>query len=1015
MIRWVWSVVSRCAAMAAFGLIGVGSSDVVDAQSTARRPVPEWIWSSPNAQPNESACFRRTFTWEGRVRSAALVAACDNELTAYVNGVKVLEHREWQSPARIDVKRHLVDGENVIAVECRNDGSSAAGLLAQLTITGSDRKTTAISTDKSWSVAEKPAAGWLSADFDAKNWQAPHSFGKLGVAPWGAVSLRGGDSSGGDAQATDAELVTVPKGFRVELLYSVPKSTQGSWVSITNDAKGRLICSDQSGPLYRVTPGADAESTKVERLDLDIGAAQGLLWAFDSLYVVVNGGAAQGSGLYRCRDTNGDGELDDVKLLKRIEGGGEHGPHAVKLGPDGKLWVIAGNHTKPPQGLDPNSPHRNWAEDLLLPRNPDGNGHATGVMAPGGWIARTDADGKEWELFCAGFRNSYDIDFNQDGELFNFDADMEWDTGAPWYRPTRVNHAVSDAEFGWRFGTGKWPAYYPDSLGSVVDIGLGSPTGIAFGTGAKFPAKYQRALFLNDWTYGKIYAVHMRPAGASYTADFEVFAEAKPLPVTDIVVNNDGALYFTIGGRGVQSGLYRVTYAGDESTAAVGAIEDAAAAKARKLRHELEAFHTRQDAAAVDFAWPHLSSSDRSIRYAARTAIEHQDVAQWKDKALADTRPTATIQLMVALARASSPESKPGESKLAELQSPELQAAMIGRLNHLPWSRLTEEQTLEALRAYGLTFIRLGKPSAADAKSVVATIDSLYPAQSEFVNRELCQLLVYLDAPHVVARSMDLLKKATTQQDQLYYAFVLRNAKNGWSSDERKAYFSWLSMAEAKYRGGASFKNFIIRIRKDAVETLSDADHLALKEVIEGREQVESVESETTRQFVHNWQMEDLLPMLDQLDSGRSFERGREAYHVAQCYKCHRFAGDGGATGPDLTGAGNRFSARDLLESVVAPSKVISDQYKGSNFTTVNGEVISGRIIEDADGVLRVRTNPFATELVKIKKSDIESSKPSTVSEMPQGAINVLTKEEVLDLVAYLRSGGNEKDKAFAK
>lgn len=999
MTRCLWLLLSRCAVVALFVLLGTLSSDEVRGQRASRGARPEWIWTSADVQPNESAWFRRTFAWDGRVRSAALVAACDNELVAYVNGVKVLEHREWQNPARIDVKRHLVDGQNVIAVECRNDGSSAAGLLLQLVVNGNEGKRAVLATDKNWQASTKPVAGWQTVAFDAKDWMPPHSFGRLGVSPWGAVSLRG-DGNAGDAQATDAELVSVPNGFRVELLYSVPKATQGSWVSMTSDPKGRLICSDQSGPLYRVTPGEDAESTKVERLDLDIGAAQGLLWAFDSLYVVVNGGAAQGSGLYRCRDTNGDGELDNVTLLKKIEGGGEHGPHAVKLGPDGKLWVIAGNHTKPPQGFDPASPHRNWAEDQLLPRNPDGNGHATGVMAPGGWIARTDADGQHWELFCAGFRNQYDIDFNQDGELFSYDADMEWDTGTPWYRPTRVNHAVSAAEFGWRFGTGKWPAYYPDSLGAVVDIGLGSPTGVVFGTGAKFPAKYQRALYINDWTYGKIYAVHMRPAGASYTADFEVFAEAKPLPVTDVVINNDGALYFTIGGRGVQSGLYRVTYTGDEPTAAVGPIEDAAASKARQTRRDLEAFHTKQDPAAIDVAWPHLSSSDRHLRYAARVAVEHQDLNLWKDKALADSRPTATIQLMVALARVGSPES---------------QSAVLARLNQLPWDRLTEEQTLEALRAYGLAFIRLGKPSADDAKEVLARLNPLYPAQSEHVNRELCQLLVYLDAPQVVARSMALLKQATTQQDQLHYAFVLRNAKNGWSSDERKAYFGWLSMAEAKYRGGASFKNFIMRIRQDAVATLSEADRVALKEVIEGREQVDSGVAQTTRQFVHNWQLEDLLPMLDQLESGRSFARGREAFQVAQCYKCHRFAGDGGATGPDLTGAGNRFSARDLLESVVAPSKVISDQYKGTILTTTDGEQIAGRIIEDKGDVLRVRTDPLTGAVIDVAKAKIEAQKPATISEMPQGAINVLTKEEVLDLVAYLRSGGNEQDKAFAK
>jgi hypothetical protein len=104
--------------------------------------------------------------------------------------------------------------------------------------------------------------------------------------------------------------------------------------------------------------------------------------------------------------------------------------------------------------------------------------------------------------------------------------------------------------------TGKWPAYYPDSLGSVVDIGPGCPTGIMFGTGAKFPQKYQKSLFISDWSYGVIYAVHMTADGSSYKGEAERFIFGAPLPVTDIVINPiDQAMYFTIGGRKTQSGI----------------------------------------------------------------------------------------------------------------------------------------------------------------------------------------------------------------------------------------------------------------------------------------------------------------------------------------------------------------------------------------------------------------------------------------------------------------------------
>ena len=157
--------------------------------------------------------------------------------------------------------------------------------------------------------------------------------------------------SGAATAATDRDLFRLQPGFQIERLFEVPKETHGSWVSLAFDNAGRLLASDQDRlGLSRVTPppiGSD-EPTRVEKLDLPITAAQGMLYAFDSLYVSVNGGP--GSGLYRVRDTDDDGNLDTVTQLTRFRGGGEHGPHAVRLGPDGKsLYVVCGNHTDPPE------------------------------------------------------------------------------------------------------------------------------------------------------------------------------------------------------------------------------------------------------------------------------------------------------------------------------------------------------------------------------------------------------------------------------------------------------------------------------------------------------------------------------------------------------------------------------------------------------------------------------------------------------------------------------------------
>ncbi len=367
------------------------------------------------------------------------------------------------------------------------------------------------------------------------------------VLPSVAVGEAGG--------AADRDVFRLQPGFQIERLFEVPKDTHGSWVSLAFDGAGRLLACDQDKlGLSRiiVPPIGSQEATRVEKLDIPITAAQGMLYAFDSLYVSINGGP--GSGLYRAFDTDNDGDLDDIQKLTAFRGGGEHGPHTIRLSPDGEsLFVVCGNHTDPPDPLTASHLLPNWGEDLLLPRQWDARGHARGRLAPGGWIAKTDPEGKTWEMVSSGYRNTYDFAFNADGEMFAYDADMEWDLGMPWYRPTRLLHAVSGSDFGWRSGTGKWPDYYVDSLPPVIDIGPGSPTGVTFGTGTRFPAKYQRALYLLDWTFGTMYAVHLQPHGASYGGEKEEFVSRVALPLTDAVVGPDGALYFAVGGRGTQS------------------------------------------------------------------------------------------------------------------------------------------------------------------------------------------------------------------------------------------------------------------------------------------------------------------------------------------------------------------------------------------------------------------------------------------------------------------------------
>lgn len=834
--------------------------------------------------------------------------------------------------------------------------------------------------------------------------------------------------------ATDPATMKVAKGFKVELLYSVPKELQGSWVCMCVDPKGRLIVSDQYGALYRVTPpaiGGKAGDTKVEKLPTGIGMAQGLLWAFDSLYVVVN--ASNKSGLYRVTDTDNDDVPDKVELLRAFEGGGgEHGPHAVLLHPDGKrLTVVCGNQTKLTK-FDTTRVPPVWGEDHLLPRLPDGNGFMAGVLGPGGAIYNVTPDGKTWELFSVGFRNEYDAAYHKNGDLLTYDADMEWDFNTPWYRPTRVCLATSGSEFGWRNGAGKYPPYYPDTLPPILNIGPGSPTGVCFGYGAKFPQKYQDAFFICDWSYGKLYAVHLRPSGSAYAAEPEEFVTGTPLPLTDLVINpKDGAMYFAIGGRKTKSGLYRVTYTGEGVTEAKPAVgnDPTRAARQQKLaetrekilegvrapRLQLEALHTKVGRPAVDAAWKELNNRDRFVQFAARVALEHQSPDLWADQALAEKDPAKATIALLALTRVSAPD--PFHRKPTDPPAdPALRAKVLESLNRIDFAKLADEQKLDLIRAYHVLFNRFGKPTEAEAKAVIAKFDPAFPDKNRFVNGELCQIFIYLDAPTAASKTMKLLAAAPTQEEQLEYIRSLRVLKAGWTPELRKEYFTWLLKA-ANFRGGASMAGFLRRIKADAVKTLTPQELTALKPVIEAAPGSVKLPEEEPRPFVKAWKLDDLAPALEKgLKGGRDFDRGRKLFAAAKCFACHRYDNEGGSYGPDLSGVAGRFSARDLLESVLDPSKEVSDQYAAVEIRTADDRIVVGRIVNLNNNEVMVNTNmldPGST--VKVNRNNIDSMKQSKISMMPSGLLDTFAEDEVLDLVAYMLSRGDRTGAMFKK
>jgi putative heme-binding domain-containing protein len=639
-------------------------------------------------------------------------------------------------------------------------------------------------------------------------------------------------------------------------------------------------------------------------------------------------------------------------------------------------------------------------------------------LAPAGCIYRIDRDGQNWELLSNGYRNPYDAAFNRHGDLFTYDADMEWDLNTPWYRPTRVCLVSSGSEYGWRTGSGKWPAHHADGLASVADIGTGSPVGIVFGHETNFPAPWNDALFLADWSYGRVFALQLSPDGSGYSGQSELFMSGTPLPTTDMVVRpQDGALYFITGGRNVQSGLYRLSWTGTAEAAPVAANTNSSSASSdalRMLRHRMEAWHGRSAPEAVQAIWPMLGHADRFVRYAARVALEWQSVASWRVRALAETHPRRSLAALMALARVSARDDK---HRADDAPAPDvaLQAELLAALARFDWDSLDTSMQLELLRVHTLVFTRLGAPSESARATLVERFGAHFPSGSVQLDAELCELLVYLEDPDIAALAVPRLATAPTQEEQLNLARSLRRLTAGWTQPLAHSFGYWLQKAQS-YGGGNSFAGYVRRVRDDAQEILPVAMQQALERgqadaLIEAQNDPDAgappaISPFAGRTQVHDWTVEDLLPTVTAGLAGADLSRGRDLFAAAGCFTCHRVGGEGGSVGPDLTGAGGRFSVRDLLTASLEPSVTVSDQYARALLVLTDGSVVSGQIANLHGGTVDVIPDMSRpSEVVNIQSTRIERIGRSSVSPMPEGLLGPLTEDEVVDLMAWILSG----------
>jgi putative membrane-bound dehydrogenase-like protein len=338
----------------------------------------------------------------------------------------------------------------------------------------------------------------------------------------------------------------VPDGFEAILWADDDLAT--NIYAMTTDSRGRIVV---SGPGYIKTlidTDADGRADRAELFtDQLTHGSQGLCFVGNDLVCVGNG------AVNYFRDADADGRADgpsEIWTRFGASNGGEHLPHAIIHGPDGYLYLIGGNNS----GFN--------ASHVSTPGSPI-------KQIDQGTLIRFTTEGKNFETLAHGFRNPYDIAFNARGHIFTYDSDGERDEHLPWYTGTRIFDVSIGQHHGWMLPGYKrsWnrPEYFPDTVGRVIDLGRGSPTGILIYRHRAFPKRYHGGMFATCWSLGRIYFVPMETAGSSYRGSRKIFMNTRGkigfAPV-DVVVGPEGDLFVAIGGRKTRGGVFRIRYTG---------------------------------------------------------------------------------------------------------------------------------------------------------------------------------------------------------------------------------------------------------------------------------------------------------------------------------------------------------------------------------------------------------------------------------------------------------------------
>jgi putative heme-binding domain-containing protein len=336
-----------------------------------------------------------------------------------------------------------------------------------------------------------------------------------------------------------------------------------------------------------------------------------------------------------------------------------------------------------------------------------------------------------------------------------------------------------------------------------------------------------------------------------------------------------------------------------------------------------------------------------------------------------------------------------------------VQTELLEALENIDFGVLGADEQAWHLRIITVSAIRHGLYAPEVAARLVAGYEAHWPTRDRRVNEEIVAMSAALGSTSFSAVAIGLLEASLTQEEQVHYtrSLLSPSAVAALTPELRNRFFKAAVPQVPRWIGGSSVKPLRESVLRSLTEMLTDDERRQHADLIAAAGEPASAGPVVARSFVKAWKIGDFTAAMEAgLKGERDLANGRRLYAATGCLACHNFRGEGGLAGPDLSSAGGRYSARDLLENILEPSNVINEQYSLKVFTQKDGSEIVGRLVNMSANELILATNPMdpGGSEVRLRPDDVTRIAASPVSLMPPGLVNTLTESELLDLLAYL-------------